>query len=393
MTWSVKPRPGRAHDTGRTAPVRGAQGARREGSASVRIAIVNDLPMAVEALRRALAFAPQHQVAWTAGSGAEAVAACAVDTPELVLMDLIMPGMDGVEATRRIMAESPCAILVVTASIGANTSRVFEAMGHGALDVVETPALGGVDGRAAAEGLLRKVDTIGKLVGKPRARAPAGPPRARTSGGVLVAIGASSGGPTALAKLLGGLPGDLDASVVVVQHIDAQFAPGMADWLCQFCAWPVRIAVEGDRPAAGVVLLAGTQNHLVFRGPEALAYSHEPAALVHRPSVDVFFDSANRHWRGDIIGVLLTGMGRDGAAGLKALRGAGHHTIAQDAASSAVYGMPKAAAELGAAVEILSLDDIAEHVVARVLNGSRSAIEAAACGTPTAPMNKTTGRR
>ena len=336
----------------------------------MRIGIVNDLPMAVEALRRALAFAPQHQIAWTAGSGVEAVASCALDTPELVLMDLIMPGMDGVEATRLIMANSPCAILVVTASIGANTSRVFEAMGHGALDVVETPALGGADGRAAAEGLLRKVDTIGKLVGKPRARVPTVPSQVRSPGGALVAIGASSGGPTALAKLLGGLPSDLDAGVVIVQHIDAQFAPGMADWLCQFSPWPVRIAVDGDQPAAGVVLLAGTQNHLVFRGPQALVYSQDPADMVHRPSVDVFFDSANRHWRGDIVGVLLTGMGRDGAAGLKALRGAGHHTIAQDAASSAVYGMPKAAAELRAAVEVLSLEEIAGHVAARIRNGA-----------------------
>jgi len=359
----------------------------------VRIAIVNDLPMAVEALRRALAFAPQHQLAWTAGSGAEAVACCALDRPDLVLMDLIMPGMDGVEATRRIMADSPCAILVVTASIGANTSRVFEAMGHGALDVVETPALGGVDGRGAAEGLLRKVDTIGKLVGKPRVRAQSEPPRARSPGGALVAIGASSGGPTALAKLLGGLPGDLDAGVAIVQHIDAQFAPGMADWLCQFSPWPVRIAVEGDQPAAGVVLLAGTENHLVVRGPDALAYSREPADVVHRPSVDVFFDSANRHWRGDIIGVLLTGMGRDGAAGLKALREAGHHTITQDAATSAVYGMPKAAAELRAAVEILPLDVIAEHVAARVRNGSGHASAAGAGATPVAPINRTTGRR
>jgi chemotaxis response regulator CheB len=357
----------------------------------MRIGIVNDLPMAVEALRRALAFAPQHQVAWTAGSGAEAVSACAADTPDLVLMDLIMPGMDGVEATRRIMAESPCAVLVVTASIGANTSRVYEAMGHGALDAVDTPALGGADSRAAADGLLRKVDTIGKLVGKPRAVVSALPVRARAAGGTLIAIGASSGGPTALAKLLGGLPADFDAGIVIVQHIDAQFAPGMADWLCQFSPWPVRIAAEGDRPAPGVVLLAGTEDHLVFRGPETLAYSREPAALVHRPSVDVFFDSANRQWPGRIIGVLLTGMGRDGAAGLKALRDAGQHTIAQDAASSAVYGMPKAAAELRAAVEVLALDDIAMRVAMRVRHAAEPpgpAPRNAAGAAPTATGRK-----
>jgi two-component system response regulator WspF len=170
------------------------------------------------------------------------------------------------------------------------------------------------------------------------------------------------------------MPAELDAGIVIVQHIDVQFAPGMAEWLCQFSPWPVRIAVDGDRPAPGVVLLAGTEDHLVFRGPEALAYSREPAALVHRPSVDVFFDSANRHWRGGIVGVLLTGMGRDGAAGLKALRDAGQHTIAQDQASSAVYGMPKAAAELRAAVEVLSLDAIASQVALRVRNAANTRI-------------------
>jgi two-component system response regulator WspF len=333
----------------------------------MRLGIVNDLPMAVEALRRALVHAPQHQVAWTAADGAEAVAACKADTPDLVLMDLIMPGMDGVEATRRIMAESPCAVLVVTASIGANTSRVFEAMGHGALDAVDTPALGGDVTAEAAAGLLRKINTIGKLIARPRARLPTAPVLApRTRGQPLVAIGASSGGPAALATVLGGLPATLQAGIVIVQHIDAQFAPGMADWLCQFSPWPVRVAIEGERPAPGVVLLAGTTDHLVLHEGERLGYSREPAAAVHRPSVDVFFDSANRHWRGDLVGVLLTGMGRDGAAGLKGLRDKGHFTIAQDAASSAVYGMPKAAADIKAAVQVLPVDAIAGQVAFRV---------------------------
>lgn len=360
----------------------------------MRIGIVNDLPMAVEALRRALAFAPQHAIAWTANSGEQAVAACIADCPDLVLMDLIMPGMDGVEATRRIMAESPCAVLVVTASIGANTSRVYEAMGHGALDAVDTPAIGGVDGRAAAEGLLRKIDTIGKLIGTPRMRLPTAASAPRTRGALLLAIGASSGGPAALATLLGGLPADLDAGVVIVQHIDEQFAPGMAVWLSQFSPWPVRIAAEGDLPEPGKVLLASTADHLVLGSAGHLGYSREPVALVHRPSVDVFFDTAGRYWQGDIVAVLLTGMGRDGAAAMKVLRDKGHHTIAQDQASSAVYGMPKAAADLRAAVDILPLDAIAARIteVVRQTGGSSpargSATERAARGAP-----NTQGRR
>lgn len=329
----------------------------------MKIGIANDLPIAVESLRRALSFDPSHQVLWTARNGAEAVARCAEQTPDVVLMDLIMPGVDGVEATRQIMASTPCAILIVTASIGANSWRVFDAMGHGALDAVDTPELGADGGRLGAAGLLRKLETIGRLIGDPRPRPCAPSARPRVGGQALLAIGASSGGPTALAKLLAGLPADLPAAVVIVQHIDEQFAPGMAAWLCQYSAWPVSIASEGECPSPGKVLLAGTSDHLVFKSPERLGYSAEPSEHVHRPSVDVFFNSANRYWRGPIYGVLLTGMGRDGAMGLKALRDKGHYTVAQDAASSAVYGMPKAAAELKAAVQVLPLEAIAPRLV------------------------------
>ncbi len=329
----------------------------------MKIAIVNDVPMAIEALRRALAFSPEHEVSWTATNGADAVSLCAQDTPDLVLMDLIMPGIDGVEATRQIMASSPCAIVVVTASIGANSWRVFDAMGHGALDAVDTPEFGdGADPAVAAAALLRKVDTIGKLIGDRALRPAATKGERKVAGERLVAIGASSGGPAALARLLGGLPTDFPAAVIIVQHIDPQFAGGMADWLCQFSPWPVRLAREGDRPSPGTVLLAGTGDHLVFKAADRLGYTAEPVAYVHRPSVDVLFNSVGRFWRGEVYGVLLTGMGRDGAAALKGLRDKGHYTVAQDQASSAVYGMPKAAAELQAAVEVLPLDAIAARL-------------------------------
>jgi chemotaxis response regulator CheB len=175
---------------------------------------------------------------------------------------------------------------------------------------------------------------------------------------VLVAIGASAGGPSALDLLLSALPRDFPGAVVIVQHVDAVFAAAMTHWLALQSSLPLRLAVEGDRPAAGTVLLAGSDDHLVFDGTERLAYTSEPKHLFYRPSIDVFLQSASRMWHGDIIGVLLTGMGRDGADGLKALRDRGHHTIAQDQASCVVYGMPKAAATIGAAVEILSLERI-----------------------------------
>lgn len=324
----------------------------------MRIGIVNDSMIATEALRRSLALRPALKVAWTAANGAQAIELAKQDTPDLVLMDLIMPGIDGVEATRQIMAGSPCAILVVTASIGAQSGRVFEAMGHGALDAVDTPELGLGEDHGAAQLLLRKIETIAKLIGDKIPKRP--PPKAarKPGGSPLLAIGASSGGPAALAKLLASLPTDMEAPVLIVQHIDHQFAPGMADWLQQYSPWPVRIAKEGEHPEPGAVLIAGTSDHLVFKSGERVGYTAEPVAAVHRPSVDVFFDSCNRYWRGDIYAALLTGMGRDGALAMKALRDKGHYTVAQDAATSAVYGMPKAAKDLGAAVEVLPLDRI-----------------------------------
>ena len=178
----------------------------------------------------------------------------------------------------------------------------------------------------------------------------------------LVIIGASAGGPAALAEILGQLPHDFSAGVVIVQHVDAQFAAGLASWLADHTALTVRIAEQGDLPQPGTVLLSGRDEHLTFTGLAKLRYTPEPQDCPYRPSVDVFFHSAARFWQGRIVAVLLTGMGRDGAEGLKALHDRGHYTIAQDKKTSAVYGMPRAAAELDAASEILRLDKIAPRL-------------------------------
>jgi two-component system, chemotaxis family, response regulator WspF len=328
----------------------------------VRIGIANDVPTIAESLRRIVSLRPDTQVIWVAKDGAEAVMMCAKDTPDLILMDLIMPRMDGVEATRQIMAKTPCAILVVTSSVGTNAQRVFEAMGHGALDAVDTPTLAPEKSRAPAAALLAVIDRIAKVNSSRGDRVvakPAAPPvRPMSRGGGLVAIGSSAGGPAALAKVLGGLPRDFPAAIVIVQHVDERFAISMADWLHQVSPLPVRVVDEGDQLIPGTVLLASTRDHLVLKTADRIGYSPEPVDFVYRPSVDVFFQSVAQKWRGDVVGVLLTGMGRDGAVGLKALRDKGWHTIAQDRASSAVYGMPKAAAEIDAAVEILALDKI-----------------------------------
>jgi two-component system response regulator WspF len=136
----------------------------------MRIAIVNDMLLACEALRRVVLSVPEHQVAWTARDGAEAIERARADRPDLILMDLIMPRMNGAEATRRIMAESPCPILIVTATVGGRMNKVFEAMGHGALDAVNTPTLGPQGEVQGAAALLDKIATVGKLIGQPSGR-------------------------------------------------------------------------------------------------------------------------------------------------------------------------------------------------------------------------------
>ena len=333
----------------------------------MKIGIVNDMSLAVEALRRVVALKPEHELIWVARNGVEAVDQCAARTPDLVLMDLIMPVMDGVEATRRIMAATPCAILVVTASVGTNAGRVFEAMGHGALDAVNTPTLGSGDPAVTAAPLLKKIDNIARLLGngktppRPAARIAQAP--STNAAGWLLAIGASAGGPAALKTLLADIPGDFPAAIVIVQHVDELFAAGMAAWLGRDSKLPIRVAREDESPQAGTVLLAGTNDHLRLKTAKRLGYTAEPREHFYRPSVDVFFESVVQLWPNRAVGVLLTGMGTDGAQGLKALRNKGHHTIAQDRASSAVYGMPKAAAALDAAVEILPLDRIAPKLV------------------------------
>ena len=329
----------------------------------MRIALVNDVVTALEAMRRVIAGTREHRIAWIAHDGAEALELCARDTPDLILMDLIMPRMDGVEATRRIMARTPCAIVVVTANVNDRSAKVFEAMGVGALDAVNTPVFERSGERNGAGALLAKIDTIHKLTGAGRgkSRLTSPPPLVRhpvQHRSQLIGIGASAGGPTALAKVLAPLPADLPAAIVIVQHVDTQFVSGLAGWLGSQTALRVRVAREGDRPEAGTALLAGGDSHLVFTGPTCLAYAPDSVNCVYCPSVDLFFNSADRFWPGDVIGVLLTGMGRDGAEGLRALQTGGHHTIAQDRASSVAYGMPGAAAELHAASEILPLDKI-----------------------------------
>lgn len=333
----------------------------------MRIAIVNDMALVVEVLRRMVRSVPGHQVAWTAVNGAEAVEKCAQERPDLILMDLIMPLMDGVQATRVIMKQSPCAVLIVTATVCGHADKVFAALSAGALDAVATPVFGVGGGIDGGEELLRKIALMEKLIVHAGHELPA--PAVPAKRGVpptvppIVALGASTGGPNALATILRGLPRNLPAAVVIVQHLDLQFVPAFAEWLGDQTDLTVSVIRESMKPVAGAVYVAETNDHLLVRTDFTFHYASEPADYPYRPSVDELFLSISRYWPRSGVACLLTGMGRDGAQGLLALRRAGWRTIAEDEKTCVVYGMPRAAVEIDAAVEVLPLEGISAAIL------------------------------
>lgn len=322
--------------------------------------------LAVEALRRVVVSLPGHEVAWVALNGEQAVEKCCSDKPDMILMDLIMPVMDGVHATRKIMSTCPCPILVVTATVEGNAAMVFEAMGHGALDAVCTPTLGPDGNVAGAAALVDKMRIVAMLGGKEPAGAYMASQENSGKSLRIIALGASTGGPKALCDVLSVFPAQMDFAVAVVQHVDMHFAAGLAHWLNDQVPPPVVLAEENQSLRPGRVYVAGTNDHMVIDGHHRLHYTPHPRECPYRPSVDAFFNSLARLGLKGGAAALLTGMGKDGAAGLKALREAGWHTIAQDQASSVVYGMPRAAAELDAAVEILDIGKVAPSLLQHV---------------------------
>jgi two-component system response regulator WspF len=341
----------------------------------MRIAIVNDLVIARTLLQQIVLSVPGYSIAWQAEDGAEAVWRARLNRPDVILMDLVMPVLDGVGATRQIMASSPCPILLVTSSVSGNFALVCDAMGHGGLDAVDMPVMGPCGHIQGGDALLARLARLDRSRhGEPApvaARAvafsasvtpdPALPP--------LLILGASTGGPEALARILEALPAGFPVAVVVIQHIAAVFAPNLVVWLQGRCALPVDLARQDGRPRAGAVAVAGTDDHLVLGRDRRFSYTREPVDYPFRPSVNAFFESAAACWPRPGVAVLLTGMGADGARGLAALRRPGWLTIAQDEQSSVVYGMPRAAAEMHAAGLVLPLWDIPTTILGHFRRG------------------------
>ncbi len=330
------------------------------GAGGVRVLIVDDSPVARDVLKSVLEADAGIRVVGMAATGREAVELTAQLKPDLVTMDLVMPGMDGMEATQHIMARHPTPILFFSAFFGHDGlySR-SDALAAGALDIVEKPTQI-LDPRwqTAAGTLVQKVKSLARVTvvthmyGAP-ARQPASAQRKPRTATAVVAIGASTGGPRLLDELLSALPADYSPAVVVVQHMAEGFMHGWLGALRQRCALPLKVAESGDLLQSGRVLFAPPSAHLtVLSGGRTRIDDSKPVGGFC-PSVDITFMTIARVYGARAAGVLLTGMGTDGAAGLLAIRRAGGTTMVQDEASCVVFGMPRAAINLDAAQQVL----------------------------------------
>jgi two-component system chemotaxis response regulator CheB len=315
-------------------------------------------------LRDLLAKDPEIRVIAEVGDGRQAVAETTRLRPDLVIMDVLMPVMDGLEAVTEIMASCPTPILVLSANVDPTDSRsAFTAIQHGALDVMEKPQ--GVVTEAFEEIAARLVEKVKflarvKVIHHFRRRRPALTAITAPTDGPrdILAIGASTGGPKAVMRLMKELPRDSKAKVLIVQHIARGFAPGFAEWLDRESSFRVRLARDGDPLEAGVALVAPNNVHMEVHG-ERVCMVDTPPVNCCRPSVDVLYRSlAGGVSAPSVVAVLLTGMGRDGADGMAALKSRGSYTIAQDESTSAVFGMPKAAIALGVVDQTLPLPAI-----------------------------------
>lgn len=347
----------------------------RSGSSaatSVRVLIVDDSPVARAVLKDVLESDADIRVVGMAATGREAVEMTAKLKPDLVTMDLVMPGMDGMEATERIMARNPTPILFLSAFIGPDGAYSrSDALAAGALDVVEKPnSMPDPGWQRDAGSLTHKVKTLARVpVVTHMRRASRDPERARLSiesrrAGLAVAIGGSTGGPKVIDELLSSLPTSYEPAVIVVQHLAEAFLPQLIASLQPRCALEIKVAESGDRLRPGRILFAPSSGHLVVVSGGRIRIDAGDPVRGFRPSIDVAMTSLAQTFGSRACGVLLSGMGADGAAGLQAIRNAGGKTLVQDESSCVVFGMPRAAVELGAAQHVLPPAGLVRHLLA-----------------------------
>lgn len=338
-----------------------------------RVLVVEDSPTVRERLRSVLANGPDIEVVGEAGDGKRAIALCQELRPDVVTMDMMLPVMSGLAATEYIMAHCPTPIVVVSSSLNrGELFKTYEALAAGAVEVMGKPRGDSSDAKWEQD-LLSTVKLVSRIrvITHPRARLQSSahadraerpsraPLRLRAGSYEVVAIGASTGGPGAIVSVLRSLPVTFPLPLLLVLHIGDPFGAAFAEWLDGQTEWRARFARDNERlpDADGSVVMAPPGRHLVIREGR-LRLTRDPERYSCRPSVDVLFESVATEFGLAAAACLLTGMGRDGAAGLALIRQRGGLTIAQDEATSVVYGMPREAVLLGAVEQVLPLGEI-----------------------------------
>ncbi|HEY0930035.1 MAG TPA: chemotaxis-specific protein-glutamate methyltransferase CheB [Gemmatimonas sp.] len=351
----------------------------------VRVLIAEDSATLRDLLRGILESDPAITVVGEARTGAEAVSMALALDPDLIMMDVHMPVMDGLEATREIMSRHPTPIIIVSSSSTADdVSMSLEAVLGGALLLVRKPDDPSSDDFDARQShlvtmvkALSQVKVVRRAPGFARAsgvqRAIPAPPDAGVSRRLpvrgprsparVVAIAASTGGPAAIARILRALPADYPIPILVVQHIALGFGSGFVDWLGTVCPLSVRVAQHGERPSGGAVYVAPDDTQFGLQADGTMFVDTSPTIGGFRPSATSLFDSAARAHGAGVVAVILTGMGSDGVSGLRMVRAARGFVIAQDEATSVVYGMPREAVAAGTVDVVLPLDDIASMLM------------------------------
>jgi two-component system chemotaxis response regulator CheB len=339
----------------------------------IRVLVVDDSPFMRRTIEKTLAAAPEIEIVGMAENGGTGVEMAKRLAPDVVTMDVNMPEMNGIEATRRIMAESPRPVVMLSAYTQEGARQTMDALAAGAVDFVSKPshekaldlAVIGEELiekiRAAAHVGIRRLVEIDRSVVAPRhddrlAAAAAGEMR-------LVVIGSSTGGPITLNRLFRRLPKNLPAAVLIAQHMPPRYTAGLAEQLNELGVLEVKEAVRGDLAAPGQALIAPGGYHMEVQKTGSIRIHQRDEKTAFVPSVDVLFRSAARNHGSRVIGVVLTGMGGDGAEGIREIKAHGGATLAQDEKTSVVYGMPRVAAETGCIDRIVPIDEMAEAIV------------------------------
>lgn len=339
-------------------------------SKQVKVLVVDDSRTSRQMLSGIIGQAPDIEVVGQAENGSRALELTKQLRPDVILMDIIMPDMDGLEATSLIMAECPTPIILITASLDAHEADVaFRAIKVGALTVMQKPA--GPMSRGEIQGLLSSLRAMSdvRVIHHHGRRLPGHDPvpsKLPKTGSLLaaprpelIAIVASTGGPGALSEIIRQLPPGFDVPIVIVQHIAPDFVGSLVSWFSSITPLKVAVAESGKVPQPGVIYVAPGNTHLRLDGRSRFVFDRRQGLSPHMPSGDVLFESVAESYGSRAVGVLLTGMGADGARGLRMMYDVNAYTIAQDETTSVVFGMPAEAIKLNAARKVLPIQSIA----------------------------------